>query len=93
MFLYNNILLLLLSLLGCNDSINPKTLISVNDIDELQVLRETYEGLIVGGAVTVGRLEDKLIKLKDTLPGNELVVYNYYFYLCSIKGEVFYCSY
>lgn len=62
----------------------------------MQVLRETDEGLLVGGAVTVGRLEDKLIKLKDTLPGNELVVLLciiIYFYLFSVKGEVFYCSY
>ena len=45
-------------------------LISVTHIPELQVLEMNERGLVVGAAVTVAQLEDKLKEIVNTLPGN-----------------------
>ena len=45
-------------------------LISVTHIPELQILELNERGLVVGAAVTVAQLEDKLKEIVNTLPGN-----------------------
>lgn len=39
-------------------------------IPELQILELNERGLVVGAAVTVAQLEDKLKEIVNTLPGN-----------------------
>ena len=45
-------------------------LISVTHIPELQILELNERGLVVGAAVTVAQLEDKLKEIVNILPGN-----------------------
>ena len=55
---------------GCDKMANPSVLIAVSYINELQVLKINEKGLLVGAAVTIGRLEEKLLEVKESLPGN-----------------------
>ena len=55
---------------GCDKMAKPSVLIAVSFVNELQVLEITEKGLLVGAAVTIGRLEEKLMKIMEFLPGN-----------------------
>jgi hypothetical protein len=44
-------------------------MIQPNKVSELNVIKKSVKGLIVGAAVTIDKLENELKKLVDTMPG------------------------
>ncbi|XP_019849927.1 PREDICTED: xanthine dehydrogenase/oxidase-like isoform X2 [Amphimedon queenslandica] len=54
--------------IGCDKLAKPSVLIAVSCVNELQVLEINEKGLLVGAAVTIGCLEEKLMKTMKSLP-------------------------
>uniref|UniRef100_A0A1X7VB45 FAD-binding PCMH-type domain-containing protein n=1 Tax=Amphimedon queenslandica TaxID=400682 RepID=A0A1X7VB45_AMPQE len=59
--------------IDCDKLAKPSILIAVSCVNELQVLEINEKGLLVGAAVTIGRLEEKLMKIMESLPGGNIV--------------------
>ena len=70
---------------GHTEEVYP-VVISIDSVLELKAMELNDEGLLIGAAVTIAELEDRLKTIIPTLPGI-CVRFNQYllFYICRVK--------